>query len=250
MFLTNRHRFRRIIFMANKLEILDDLAAAANPERAKSSAWFFKTGKGQYSEGDIFIGITVPELRKIALRHKHLKLPALKRLLQSKVHEHRMAALEILVDQYECGDEVVRRTIYDFYLKNTQRINNWDLVDTSAPYIIGVHLRKRSRAILRKLAKSRNIWERRIAIVSTFGLIRAGETSDTYVIARMLLADEHDLIHKAVGWALREAGKQSPSQLTCFLNENFATLPRTALRYAIEKFPAEQRKKFLAGEFT
>lgn len=250
MFLTTRLEFRRIVMMANKLAILDDLAAAANPERAASSAWFFKTGKGQYGEGDVFIGIRVPELRKIAMRYKHLSVAALKRLLQSKVHEHRMAALEILVAQYEDGDEAQRCVVYDFYLSNTARINNWDLVDTSAPYIVGVHLRTRSRAILRKLAKSRNVWERRIAIVATFGLIRAGETKDTYEIAQMLLSDDHDLIHKAVGWALREAGKQSPSQLVSFLKLNFAALPRTALRYAIERFPAEQRKKFLAGEFN
>jgi 3-methyladenine DNA glycosylase AlkD len=240
---------RRIEKLANH-DIIDDLAAAANPERAESSAWFFKTGKGQYGEGDIFIGITVPEMRRIALRHKHLKLSALRRLLKSKIHEHRMAALEILVAQYESGDEAERQTIYNFYLQNTTGINNWDLVDTSAPYIVGVHLRKRSRAILRKLAKSPNIWERRIAIVSTFGLIRVGETGDTYNIARMLLSDNHDLIHKAVGWALREAGKQSPEQLVGFLKENFVALPRTALRYAIEKFSAEQRKRFLAGQFV
>lgn len=236
--------------MANKLAILDDLATAANPERAASSAWFFKTGKGQYGEGDVFIGIRVPELRKIAMRYKHLSFAALKRLLRSKVHEHRLAALEILVAQYEDGDEAQRCVVYGFYLSNTAGINNWDLVDTSAPYIVGIHLRTRSRAILRKLAKSRNVWERRIAIVATFGLIRAGETKDTYEIAQMLLSDDHDLIHKAVGWALREAGKQSPSQLVSFLKLNFAALPRTTLRYAIERFPAEQRKKFLAGEFN
>ncbi len=184
------------------------------------------------------------------MRYRNLDLPSLKRLLHSKIHEHRLAAVEILVAQYERGTEIDQQKIYDFYLLHAKRINNWDLVDASAPYIAGAHLRTRSRAILRELATSENLWERRIAIVATFGLIRIGETEDTFQIAEMLLSDEHDLIHKAVGWALREAGKKSPGNLLRFLEKHYAALPRTTLRYAIERFPPEQRKRMLLGQFT
>ena len=231
-------------------KLLAELDAAANPSRAKSSAWFFKTGKGQYGEGDVFIGITVPVLRKIAHRHRDLPLEALKKLLVSKIHEHRHAALEILVAQFEAATLAGQSSVYRFYLANTAGINNWDLVDTSAPYIVGEYLLKRPRAILRKLAKSRNLWERRIAIVATFAFIRAGDTADTFAIAQMLLGDEQELIHKAVGWALREAGKHSPQQLTEFLMANYDALPRTTLRYAIERFKPVERERFLAGDFA
>jgi 3-methyladenine DNA glycosylase AlkD len=231
-------------------ELIAELAAAADPKRAEVSAWFFKTGPGQYGEGDVFLGMKVPVLRAIALRYRNLALPSLKRLLYSEIHEHRLAALEILVDKYEGGGEADKQEIYDFYLLHAKRINNWDLVDASAPYIVGAHLRTRSRVILRKLARSENLWERRIAIVATFGLIRIGEIEDTFQIAEMLLSDQHDLIHKAVGWALREAGKKAPDQLPRFLAKHYAALPRTALRYAIERYPPEQRKQLLRGEFA
>jgi 3-methyladenine DNA glycosylase AlkD len=230
--------------------LLSELASTADSARAESSAWFFKTGKGQYGEGDQFIGITVPVQRKIALRYRNLPHAALKKLLASKVHEHRFVALEILVAQFEAGTPQEQAAIYRFYLANTERVNNWDLVDTSAPYIVGEYLQKRPRTILRKLAKSSSLWERRIAIVSTFAFIRAGETNDTFVIAELLLDDEHDLIHKAVGWALREAGKKSPASLIEFLQTHYDRLPRTALRYAIERFTAAERKRFLAGNLT
>jgi 3-methyladenine DNA glycosylase AlkD len=229
--------------------LLGELAAAADPARARSSAWFFKTGKGQYGEGDQFLGITVPVQRKIAHRYKDLSNKALKKLLASKIHEHRFVALEILVAQFEAGPRAKKSAIYRFYLGSSAGVNNWDLVDTSAPYIVGEYLLTRSRAILRKLAKSSNLWERRIAIVATFAFIRAGQTADTFAIAKMLLADEHDLIHKAVGWALREAGKRAPADLRNFLEDNYKSLPRTALRYAIERFTAAERERFLAGEF-
>jgi 3-methyladenine DNA glycosylase AlkD len=229
--------------------LLSELAAAADPARAISSAWFFKTGKGQYGEGDQFLGIKVPVQRKIALRYCHLPHSALKKLLASKIHEHRLVALEILVAQFAAATPPQKTAIFRFYLANTARVNNWDLVDGSAPYIAGEYLLTRPRAILRKLAKSRSLWERRIAIVSTFAFIRAGQTADTFAIAQMLLADEHDLIHKAVGWALREAGKQAPKELIEFLQTNYEHLPRTALRYAIERFTPAQRKRFLAGHF-
>jgi 3-methyladenine DNA glycosylase AlkD len=220
-----------------------ELQAAADPERARGSAGFFKTGKGQYGYGDRFIGITVPGMRRIAHRYTHLGLAEVAKLLASPIHEHRFVALEILVAQYERGNTAV----YGFYLKNTRFVNNWDLVDTSAPYIAGRHLLTRPRKILYRLAKSKNLWERRIAIVSTQTFIRAGEIDDTLAIAKLLLRDEHDLIHKAVGWMLREAGKQSEPALLAFLKENHSALPRTALRYAIERFPADRRKRLLAG---
>ncbi|HYV64065.1 MAG TPA: DNA alkylation repair protein [Bryobacteraceae bacterium] len=227
-------------------DLKKELAAAADPERASNLAWFFKTGKGQYGHGDRFIGLTVPVARRIAHRYVHLSLMDVEKLLASPIHEHRFVALEILVAQYERGDHAV----FDFYLKHTKLVNNWDLVDTSAPYIVGRHLLTRPRKILYRLARSRNLWERRIAIVSTQTLIRAGEIEDSFAIAKILLPDKHDLIHKAVGWMLREAGKQSAPALLRFLKENYAALPRTSLRYAIERFPAAQRKRMLAGVFA
>ncbi len=225
-------------------DLKKELAAAADPERARSSAWFFKTGKGQYGHGDQFIGLTVPTMRQTAHRYLHLPLADVAKLLASPIHEHRFVALEILVAQYESEKS---NAIFDFYLKHTKFVNNWDLVDTSAPYVVGQHLLTRPRKILYRLAKSKDLWERRIAIVSTSTFIRAGEIEDTFAIAKLLLADDHDLIHKAVGWMLREAGKQSAPALLRFLEENYSALPRTTLRYAIERFPAPQRKRLLAG---
>ena len=224
-------------------DLKKELISAANPERAKNLAWFFKTGKGQYGYGDRFIGLTVPAVRRIAHRYVHLPLTDVAKLLASPIHEYRFAALEILVAQYERGDLAV----FDFYLKHTKFVNNWDLVDTSAPYIVGRHLLTRPRRILYRLAKSASLWERRIAIVSTQMLIRAGQIEDTFAIAKILLPDKHDLIHKAVGWMLREAGKQSASGLLHFLKQHHEEMPRTTLRYAIERFPAAQRKRILAG---
>jgi len=230
--------------------LLAELDGVANPARAKSSAWFFKTGKGQYGEGDRFLGITVPVQRKIARRYCDLSHENVKQLLASDLHEHRFVALEILVAQFEAATPRKQSEIYRFYLANTARINNWDLVDTSAPYILGTYLLNRPRTVLRKLAKSADLWERRIAIVSTFAFIRAGQTEDTFAIAQMLLGDKHDLIRKAVGWALREAGKHSPESLLGFLEHHYAGLARTTLRYAIERFSPAERKRFLAGTFT
>jgi 3-methyladenine DNA glycosylase AlkD len=226
-----------------------ELKAAADPVRAEHSVGYFRTGKGQYGEGDIFLGISVPVLRKIALKHRGLAMADLQKLLESKIHEHRAAALEILVVQYERGDEKLREEIVEFYLRNTSYINNWDLVDGSAGPILGHHLKTHPRKILKKLAKSKSLWERRIAMISTMTLVWAGELDDALQIAEMLLDDEHDLIHKAVGWVLREAGRKDRKRLVAFLKAHYARLPRTALRYAIEHFSAEQRKKMLAGEF-
>ena len=229
--------------------LLRELAALGSPARAAGAARFFKSGVGEYGEGDKFIGIPVPALRNAALRYRTLPLPDLALLLASDIHEHRLAALEILVAQYESAAESARKNIVQFYLANTHGINNWDLVDASAPYILGEHLKTRSRRVLVRLVKSKSIWERRIAIVATLMLIRHGETADTFLIAEKLLADPHDLIHKAVGWALREAGKVSQPDLLAFLQRHYASMPRTTLRYAIERFPPQLRKRMLAGKF-
>jgi 3-methyladenine DNA glycosylase AlkD len=223
----------------------------ANAERAKNSAWFFKTGKGQYGEGDQFLGITVPLQRKLARRFLHLRLSDLAELLRSPIHEHRFTAAEILVAQYETAkSDVDMEKIFRFYVRNAKRFNNWDLVDTSCRYIVGEHLRGRPRDLLDRLASSTNIWERRMAIVSTFAFLKDDETNDTFRVARLLLSDNHDLIHKAVGWLLREAGRVSRPQLVEFMKQNYERIPRTALRYAIEHFPVEQRRMILAGKFS
>lgn len=234
---------------ASRRKLERELASLANPERAATSVWFFKTGKGQYGEGDRFLGIAVPLLRKTALRYRSLSLDDLARLLISPIHEYRLAALEILVAQYEAGDDGQRERIFEWYLAHASRVNNWDLVDASAPYIVGEHLRTRPRELLDKLSASEILWERRIAIVATFSLIRQGEIADTFRIAKKLLSDKHELIHKAVGWALREAGKVSRSALLSFLEQHYESIPRTTLRYAIERFPASERKEILGGKF-
>ena len=226
-----------------------ELRAAGDPRRAAFVAGYFKAGEGEYGEGDRFLGISVPVLRQIARRHVGLSLSDLSRLLASPIHEHRSAALEILVAQYRCADKAQQEQIVAFYLRHTHRMNNWDLVDAAAYHILGEHLKTRSRRLLDRLAAAPNLWERRIAIVSTLALIRGGEIADTYRIARKLLRDPHDLIHKAVGWALRETMKVSPDSLLGFLRRHYAILPRTTLRYAIERFPPARRKRLLAGQF-
>lgn len=226
-----------------------EMKEAGDAARALQVARYFKSGKGEYGEGDVFLGIPVPAMRRIALRHRALSLPDLQKLLNSRIHDFRAAALEILVIQYARSDEKQRRVIVDFYFKNTSRINNWDLVDASARPILGEHLKSHPRKILRKLAKSASLWERRIAMVSTMTLVWAGELDDAMEMAEMLLDDGHDLIHKAVGWVLREAGIKDRARLIQFLRTHYAKIPRTTLRYAIEHFPVAQRKKMLAGMF-
>lgn len=222
-------------------DVQRELRKLANPEKAKIYARYFKTGKGQYGDGDQFLGITVPQQRAVAHRFLDLSLSEIARLLKSPVHEDRFTALEILVAQYEQAKN--KKAFVDFYLKNTKHINNWDLVDTSAPYILGPTIKKR---VLYKLAKSKNIWERRIAIVTTQYFIRAGDYADTLKIATILLRDKHDLIHKATGWMLREVGKKITAVLEKFLATHASVMPRTTLRYAIEKFPLKKRKQYLA----
>jgi 3-methyladenine DNA glycosylase AlkD len=223
------------------------LAAAASPERAQVSARFFKTGPGQYGEGDKFWGVTVPQQRKIARACRGLALNEVALLLGSEMHEERLTGVLILVDRYQRGDDVARQEVFDFYLRHLRHVNNWDIVDSSAPYIVGVHLRTRDRALLYRLARSRVLWERRVAMISTLGLVAAGEHEDAFGVARLLLEDEHDLMHKAVGWVLREVGKRVGADLLRgFLGEHARHMPRTALRYSIEHFTASERKKWLA----
>lgn len=235
---------------ATRTHLEKELRAAANPARAAFMAGYFKTGKGQYGEGDIFLGLPVPVFRKIALAHRELPLTDIKILLESKFHEHRCAALEILISQYRRADEKQRKQIVKFYLANTRYINNWDLVDASARPILGEHLKSNSRAILDKLCRSRNLWERRIAIISTLAFVKIGELDDAYRLAEALLADKHDLMHKAVGWVLREAGRVDRARLLAFLETRYDRIPRTALRYAIEHFSPAQRKKLLVADFS
>ncbi len=222
-----------------------ELRAKANPAKAKTFAGFFKTGRGEYGEGDVFLGITVPDQRKIAAKFPHLTLAELKELLRSRVHEHRFSALEVLVMQYEKATERRKGEIARFYIKNAKRVNNWDLVDTSAPYIPGNHLLNRSKKILYHFAKSSNVWKRRIAIISTHAFIRENRFDDTLALAALLLDDKHDLIHKAVGWMLREVGKRSLKTEENFLKQYAHRMPRTMLRYAIERFPQAKRMRYL-----
>jgi 3-methyladenine DNA glycosylase AlkD len=222
-----------------------ELKKAADPERAKNLSWFFKTGKGEYGEGDIFVGITVPHLREISKKYQDLDLKDLQKLLNSKIHEHRLSALMIMRFKYQSSNIKDQSVIVRFYLKNTKNINNWDLVDLSCSYILGNWLINKERNILYKLAKSKNLWEKRISIVSTFAFIRGGQFTDTLKISKILINDKHDLIHKAVGWALREVGKKDKQTEINFLDKYYRIMPRTMLRYAIEKFSEKDRKFYL-----
>jgi 3-methyladenine DNA glycosylase AlkD len=227
-------------------EAREKLHSLASPEAAASSVRFFKIGPGQYGEGDTFIGVRAPALRKLAREFRDLPLPEVEALLHSPIHEERVLALLVLVLSCGKGDNAHRKAVYDFYLDNTRHVNNWDLVDCSAPAIVGGHLRDKSRKPLVRLAKSASLWERRIAIVATQHFIRLGEFDDTLALSRLLLSDTEDLIHKATGWMLREVGDRDGSMLAAFLDEHAATMPRTMLRYAIEHFPSDRRQAYLA----
>jgi len=235
--------------MNGSLETLrSKLRSMADPEKAKVLQRFFKTGPGEYGEGDVFLGIQVPLLRKFARENRDLDEPSLQVLLRSSVHEERMLSLLIFIQKYVRGTEEERKKIYDFYLVNTSFINNWDLVDLSAEHVVGHFLMKGSRRPLYQLAKSKSLWERRIAILATFHFIKQHEFSDALKIAASLLSDKEDLIQKAVGWMLREVGKRDLDAEEQFLMKNYQRMPRTMLRYAIERFPEEKRKRFLKGE--
>ncbi len=229
----------------NAAHVIRTLKLLQNKEKAKILAGFFKTGKGEYGEGDIFLGISVPESRKIAKQYTFLQPSEILLLLQNKIHECRLVALLILVEKFKSSNSLQQKDIFDFYLTNTKYINNWDLVDLSADKIIGVHLFYKSKTILYQLAESNNFWERRIAIISTFYFIKKNKFDETIQIAELLLHDKHDLIHKAVGWMLREVGKRNKTVEEEFLKKHYKTMPRTMLRYAIEKFSKEERKEYL-----
>lgn len=228
------------------VKLKKEIKKQANRPQARFLQRFFKTGRGGYAQGDLFLGIRVPQSRILARKYADLKLAQIKSLLSSKYHEERLIALLILVDNFQKGNKVEKRRIYKFYLDLTKFVNNWDLVDLSAPKIVGAYLLAKPKYILNKLARSENIWERRIAIVSTYQFIYNHSYSKTLEIARMLLTDKHDLIHKAAGWMLREVGKRDQKTLVKFLNRYRHRMPRTSLRYAIERFPENRRRAFLA----
>lgn len=223
-----------------------DLKKLKDPQKAKNMLRFFKTGKGQYGEGDIFLGINVPAQRIIAKKYTKLNLLDLQKLLLSKIHEERLISLFILVDRYKKGNVLEKEKIVKFYFKNTKNINNWDLVDSSAPYILGDYFFQKNKDSIYRLAKSKNLWEKRIAVVTTFGFIRKGSFEDVFKIYEILLKDKHDLIQKAVGWMLREIGKRNLNILFEFLNKNYKAMSRTTLRYAIEKLTDAKRKYYMS----
>jgi 3-methyladenine DNA glycosylase AlkD len=229
-------------------EISKHLRKLANPERAEHSARYFKTGPGEYGEGDRFLGIRVPEIRAQVKKSGAVSLQDIQTLLMSAFHEERLFALLLLVRKFANGDDNEKAAIYDLYLNNMHRVNNWDLVDSSASQIVGGYLVSRDRQILYKLAKSASLWERRIAVIATFQFIGKNQFEDALKLARQLLKDEEDLIHKAVGWMLREIGNRNVAVEKSFLQLHYKKMPRTMLRYAIEKFPEQERRKYLTGE--
>lgn len=225
--------------------VLNELLSMANPEKALFLQRFFKTGPGQYAEGDIFLGLIVPLTRSIAKANTQTPLAELQVLMNSEYHEARLCALLIIVEQFKKASPAEREVLYDFYLKNARRINNWDLVDVTCPHVVGAYLLDKDRSRLYELAASDNLWEQRIAMVSTVTFIRHREYTDTLALAEQLITHTHDLMHKAVGWMLREVGKKDRDTLTDFLEAYATRLPRTSLRYAIEHYPEEQRQYFL-----
>ena len=228
--------------------IQNELRRSGNKIIATHSQRFFKTGKGEYGEGDIFLGIRVPELRKMAKKYTRIAIDEVSQLLKSQFHEERLLALFMLIDIFRRGSEKDRKKIYALYLNNTKFINNWDLVDCSADHIVGAYLRGTEKTPLYNLAKSNSLWKRRISIMATFHFIKHNKFTATLKIAQMLLHDEEDLIHKAVGWMLREIGKRDSDVEERFLKKHYKSMPRTMLRYAIEKFPEVKRKCYLRGE--
>lgn len=233
-------------------EILKELEACADPVKREVLSRFFKTGKGQYGEGDKFLGVVVPNTRLVAKRHKDEPFEVMAALLQSGWHECRLCALLMLVERFKKSDEKGRKSIFDFYLSQTARINNWDLVDLSAPGIVGEYLKDKPREVLYRLAESPLLWDQRIAVVSTYTLIKSGDFIDIIRLSEWFLHTHvhtsqtlHDLMQKAIGWMLREMGKRDKDLLVQFLEKHGRTMPRTMLRYAIEKFPEEERREFM-----
>ena len=228
-------------------DIQKRLKKLGNKERAAISQRFFKTGPGEYGQGDIFIGIRVPVLRELVKEYSDLSVEDAALLLRSQIHEERLFALLLLVRLFATGDEATRGSIYGKYLENSEFVNNWDLVDSSAEHIVGAYLMNGSKAVLYRLAESEDLWERRISIMSTFHFVKRNEFSETLKIAKMLLFDRQDLIHKATGWMLREIGKRHLQTEENFLKIHYTEMPRTMLRYAIEKFPEQKRQRYLKG---
>lgn len=230
-------------------EVRSVIKKSGNASHAKTLQRFFKTGKGEYGEGDVFVGIKVPVLRKIAKEFQDLSFDELGQLIKSNIHEERLVSLFILVNKYKRAEEKLKERIYTFYLKNLNYVNNWDLIDLSAPKIVGEHLLNRDKNILIRYANSSSLWERRVAILSTHTFIKNSYIETTIQLSDILLNDKHDLIHKAVGWMLREAGQCDIKTLESYLKKNYKKMPRTMLRYAIEKFPESKRKRYLKGKF-
>jgi 3-methyladenine DNA glycosylase AlkD len=232
--------------MAHRVSQIErQLQSIGSARRARHSLRFFRTGAGEYGEGDRFLGLTVPQVRTLARQYAGLPLPQVRALLQSAWHESRLLALLILVEDFRQGDERQRTRVAKLYLANLKWVNNWDLVDSSAHLILGPWLPRGSRDLLDRLSRSSSLWERRIAILATFHYIRQGEFTDALRIAQRLLHDEHDLIHKAVGWMLREIGKRDEARLRSFLDRHAARMPRTMLRYAIERLPQGSRSRYM-----
>ena len=228
--------------------IKKELRKVASPKKAKASAWFFFFFLGEYGYGDKFIGVTVPDQRKIAKQFSNIEYSDIKTLLDSEIHEERLTAIFILVTRFEKADTLERERIFNFYMLNIKRVNNWDLVDSSAHKIIGEFIKDKKITLLLDLAKSENLWKRRIAIISTFAFLSMGDSKPTYLVADLLLSDREDLIQKAVGWVLREAGKKvSEQELKNYLKANYKKMGRTALRYSIEKFSPQARLEYLAA---
>ena len=226
----------------------EEIRALANKEIAQHSLRFFKTDKGEYGHGDLFLGVRAPKIRLIAKKHIDISIADMKTLIQSKYHEERFLGLIILVNKYaKTKDKKNRNQLYKIYVSSFKYINNWNLVDVTCPHVTGKHLIDKDRTILYKWAKSEDLWTKRIAMISTFSFIRKNDLEDTFKIAEILLQDKHDLIHKAVGWMLREAGKRDLKREETFLKKYYKTMPRTMLRYAIEKFPETKRQKYLKG---
>jgi 3-methyladenine DNA glycosylase AlkD len=231
--------------MLNKIQ--QELLSLKNPKKVPLYQSFFKTGKGQYGEGDVFLGINMPTQRVIAKKYLNLSIGEVEQVLHSRIHEQRMVAVVIWTYQFEKADDETRKKIYDAYLRNTRWINNWDLVDVTTPRIVGIYQWKHpeERKVLYRFAKSVNLWERRIAILATSAFIRNNDFEDVLNISEILLTDKHDLIHKAVGWMLREVGKKDQSVEEKFLKKYYKTMPRTMLRYAIERFDEGKRKFYM-----
>lgn len=227
------------------LNLKNNLTELSDSERKKNLQRFFKTGKGEYGEGDVFLGVKVPDVRKVGKKYRKLPLSGVSELLNSEIHEHRQVGIFILVDQYQRGNKEDQKRIAEFYLENTHRINNWDLVDSSAHKILGDYYRDKPKDILYKLSQSDNLWERRISVIGTFAYIPDGSFETSLTIAETLLHDPHDLIHKAVGWMLREIGKRDQNTLESFLQKHYKTMPRTMLRYSIEKLDKQKKQYYM-----